>query len=122
MALALRHLPYLLTMAEHGSFTHAAEDLRISQPTLSQQIKQMERTLGVQLLDRTGRTVQLTDVGETYARHTAARCGTWRPPNAPSTMFRTSPAATCASLSPPPSPTSPARSPPNSTPAIPASP
>ncbi|MEU4955663.1 transcriptional regulator CynR [Streptomyces lavendulae] len=69
MALELRHLRYLLAVAEHNSFTHAAEDLHISQPTLSQQIKQMERILGVQLLDRTGRTVRLTDAGETYARH-----------------------------------------------------
>ncbi|MFF4174051.1 transcriptional regulator CynR [Streptomyces sp. NPDC001744] len=68
-ALELRHLRYLLAVAEHGSFTRAAEDLHISQPTLSQQVKQMERTLGVQLLDRTGRTVRLTDAGAVYADH-----------------------------------------------------
>lgn len=69
MALELRHLRYLLAVAEHASFTRAAEDLRISQPTLSQQIKQLERTVGVQLLDRTGRSVRLTDAGETYVHH-----------------------------------------------------
>ncbi|MER7985386.1 transcriptional regulator CynR [Streptomyces noursei] len=69
MALELRHLRYLLAVAEHGSFTRAAEDLHISQPTLSQQIKQLERTVGVQLLDRTGRTVRLTDAGEAYTHH-----------------------------------------------------
>ncbi|MGD3111654.1 transcriptional regulator CynR [Streptomyces sp. YGL11-2] len=69
MALELRHLRYLLTVAEHGSFTRAAEDLHISQPTLSQQVRQLERTLGSQLLDRSGRTVRLTDAGEAYARH-----------------------------------------------------
>ncbi|MEU3027500.1 transcriptional regulator CynR [Streptomyces incarnatus] len=69
MALELRHLRYLLAVADHGGFTRAAEDLHISQPTLSQQIKQLERTLGVQLLDRTGRTVRLTDAGEAYAHH-----------------------------------------------------
>ncbi|MFF4738477.1 transcriptional regulator CynR [Streptomyces sp. NPDC001262] len=69
MALELRHLRYLLAVAEHGNFTRAAEDLHISQPTLSQQIKQLERTLGVQLLDRTGRTVRLTDAGEAYVHH-----------------------------------------------------
>ncbi|GHE10366.1 transcriptional regulator CynR [Streptomyces alanosinicus] len=68
-ALELRHLRYLLAVAGHGNFTRAAEDLHISQPTLSQQIKQLERTLGVQLLDRTGRTVRLTDAGEVYAAH-----------------------------------------------------
>ncbi|MFE0191564.1 transcriptional regulator CynR [Streptomyces sp. NPDC058989] len=68
-ALELRHLRYLLAVAEHGSFTRAAEDLHISQPTLSQQVKQLERTVGVQLLDRTGRTVRLTDAGEIYVHH-----------------------------------------------------
>ncbi|MFJ2267913.1 transcriptional regulator CynR [Streptomyces sp. NPDC088846] len=67
--LELRHLRYLLAVAEHGNFTRAAEDLHISQPTLSQQIKQLERTLGVQLLDRTGRTVRLTDAGTVYTDH-----------------------------------------------------
>ncbi|MEU3417871.1 transcriptional regulator CynR [Streptomyces murinus] len=69
MALELRHLRYLLAVAEHGNFTRAAEELHISQPTLSQQIKQLERTVGSQLLDRTGRTVRLTDAGEAYAHH-----------------------------------------------------
>ncbi len=68
-ALELRHLRYLLAVAEHGNFTRAAEELHISQPTLSQQIKQLERTLGVQLLDRTGRTVRLTDAGAVYTDH-----------------------------------------------------
>ncbi|MEV7595908.1 transcriptional regulator CynR [Kitasatospora sp. NPDC089797] len=65
--LELRHLRYLLAVAEHGNFTRAAEELHISQPTLSQQVKQLERTVGVQLLDRTGRTVRLTDAGTVYA-------------------------------------------------------
>ncbi|MFF7635079.1 transcriptional regulator CynR [Kitasatospora sp. NPDC008050] len=69
MALELRHLRYLIAVAEHANFTRAAEDLRISQPTLSQQIKQLERTVGAQLLDRTGRTVRLTDAGETYVHY-----------------------------------------------------
>jgi LysR family cyn operon transcriptional activator len=69
MALELRHLRYLLAVAEHANFTRAAEDLRISQPTLSQQIKQLERTVGSQLLDRTGRTVRLTDAGQTYVHY-----------------------------------------------------
>ncbi|MFJ8307834.1 MULTISPECIES: transcriptional regulator CynR [unclassified Streptomyces] len=69
MAPELRHLRYLLAVAEQGNFTRAAEELRVSQPTLSQQIKQLERTVGVQLLDRTGRSVRLTDAGETYAHY-----------------------------------------------------
>ncbi|MEV5599729.1 transcriptional regulator CynR [Streptomyces sp. NPDC052496] len=69
MALELRHLRYLLAVAEHASFTRAAEALHVSQPTLSQQVRQLERTLKVQLLDRTGRTVRLTDAGEAYAHY-----------------------------------------------------
>ncbi|CAJ1500548.1 transcriptional regulator CynR [[Mycobacterium] holstebronense] len=65
----LRHIRYLLAVAEHGNFTRAAEALHISQPTLSQQIKQLERALSVELLDRSGRTVRLTDAGEAYAEH-----------------------------------------------------
>ncbi|MFF4576654.1 transcriptional regulator CynR [Streptomyces sp. NPDC001410] len=68
-SLELRHLRYLLAVAEHGNFTRAAEELHISQPTLSQQIKQLERALDVQLLDRTGRTVRLTDAGAVYTDH-----------------------------------------------------
>lgn len=65
----LRHIRYLLAVADHGNFTRAAEALHISQPTLSQQVRQAERALGVQLLDRSGRTVRLTEAGEAYAHH-----------------------------------------------------
>ncbi|MCK7622264.1 transcriptional regulator CynR [Streptomyces sp. RS10V-4] len=69
MAPELRHLRYLLAVAEHGSFTRAAEELHISQPTLSQQVRQLERAVGAQLLDRTGRSMRLTDAGTAYAEH-----------------------------------------------------
>lgn len=61
-----RSLRYLLAVAEYHSFTRAAEALYVSQPTLSQQIKQLEESLDVQLLDRSGRSVSLTDAGEVY--------------------------------------------------------
>jgi LysR family transcriptional regulator, cyn operon transcriptional activator len=64
-----RSLRYLLAIAEHKSFTRAADALNISQPALSQQIKQLEEYLDVQLLDRTGRNVRLTDGGEVYMRY-----------------------------------------------------
>ncbi|WP_411122925.1 LysR substrate-binding domain-containing protein [Streptomyces sp. x-19] len=69
MALELRHLRSLLAIAEHGSFTRAAEALHLSQPALSQQIGQLERTVGAQLLDRSGRTVRPTDAGAVFLRH-----------------------------------------------------
>ncbi|WP_434707543.1 transcriptional regulator CynR [Pseudomonas sp. R1-1] len=62
----LRHLRYLLAIADHGGFTRAAEALHVSQPTLSQQIRQLEETLGVTLFDRTSRTVRPTDAGAAY--------------------------------------------------------
>lgn len=62
----LRHLRYLLAVADHGGFTRAAEVLHVSQPTLSQQIRQLEETLGVSLFDRTSRTVKPTDAGLAY--------------------------------------------------------
>jgi LysR family cyn operon transcriptional activator len=62
----LRHLRYLLAVADHGGFTRAAEALHVSQPTLSQQIRQLEETLGVSLFDRTSRTVKATDAGQAY--------------------------------------------------------
>ncbi|WP_285420216.1 transcriptional regulator CynR [Pseudomonas sp. efr-133-TYG-5] len=62
----LRHLRYLLAVADHGGFTRAAEALHVSQPTLSQQIRQLEESLGVELFDRTSRSVKPTDAGEAY--------------------------------------------------------
>ena len=65
----LRHIRYFLAVAEHRNFTRAAEALHVSQPTLSQQIRQLEDTLRVQLLDRSGRSIQLTDAGAAYVRY-----------------------------------------------------
>ena len=64
-----RPIRYVLTVAEHQSFTRAAKALHVSQPTLSQQVKKLEDALGVQLLDRSGRAVRLTDAGEIYLHH-----------------------------------------------------
>jgi len=64
-----RSIRYFLAVAEYCSFTRAAEVLCISQPSLSQQVKQLEESLGVQLLDRTSRTVRLTAAGEVYVRY-----------------------------------------------------
>jgi LysR family transcriptional regulator, cyn operon transcriptional activator len=62
----LRHIRYFLAVAEHKNFTRAAEALHVSQPTLSQQIRQLEDTLRAPLLDRSGRTIALTDAGVAY--------------------------------------------------------
>lgn len=59
----LRHLSYFIAVAEHRGFTRAAAALHVSQPALSQQIRQLEENLGVALFDRSGRTTRLTDAG-----------------------------------------------------------
>ncbi|MEW6119237.1 MAG: transcriptional regulator CynR [Pseudomonadota bacterium] len=64
-----RSIRYLIAVADLQSFTRAAEMLFVSQPTLSQQIKQLEDLLDVQLLDRSGRNVRLTAAGEVYLRY-----------------------------------------------------
>lgn len=67
----LRALKVFIEVAELKSFTRAGERLGYSQPTVSFQIKQLERELGVQLFDRIGHTVNLTDAGRdalTYAQ------------------------------------------------------
>ncbi|KRE89328.1 transcriptional regulator [Frateuria sp. Soil773] len=62
----LRHINYFLAVAEHGGFTRAAAALYVSQPALSQQIRQLEASLGTPLFDRSGRATRLTDAGEAY--------------------------------------------------------
>jgi LysR family cyn operon transcriptional activator len=64
-----RSIHYLMAVAEQRSFTRAAEVLYVSQPTLSQQIRQLEDLLETQLLDRSGRSVRLTAAGEVYLQY-----------------------------------------------------
>jgi LysR family transcriptional regulator, transcription activator of glutamate synthase operon len=60
----LRQLRYLDAVARHRSFTRAALDLHIAQSALSQQVGRLERELGVELLRRTTRRVDVTEAGE----------------------------------------------------------
>jgi LysR family cyn operon transcriptional activator len=60
----LRHLRYFRALAEAGSFTRAAAEIGLTQPTLSQQIAQLERELGMPLITRGRREWRLTQAGE----------------------------------------------------------
>ncbi len=62
----LHQLRYFCAVAESGSFSRAAEQSHVSQPSLSQQILKLEDELGARLFDRLGRSVRLTEVGKTF--------------------------------------------------------
>jgi DNA-binding transcriptional LysR family regulator len=62
----LRQLQYFLAIADEGSFTRAAERLLVAQPSLSQQIKSLERELGGKLLERLPTGVRITAAGKAF--------------------------------------------------------
>lgn len=64
-----RHLRYIVAVAEAGSFTGAARQLNVSQPTLSQQVRQVEEELGVALFQRDARRVVVTEAGSIALGH-----------------------------------------------------
>ena len=66
----LRHLRYFIAVAETGSLTVAAERrLHTSQPSLSRQIRDLEDQVGVELLHRSARGVELTEAGKAFMDH-----------------------------------------------------
>src|SRR5580698_6465109 len=61
-----RHLYYFVKIVEAGSFSQAARTIHVAQPALSQQISELEASLGVTLLQRSARGVRPTVAGETF--------------------------------------------------------
>ncbi|MFO1064902.1 MAG: LysR family transcriptional regulator [Pirellulales bacterium] len=63
------HLLYFWTMAREGSVSRAAEKLHLSQPTISGQLRQLERAVGEKLYERVGRELRLTETGKLVFRY-----------------------------------------------------
>jgi len=71
MGLNLHHLRLFAAVVDQGGFTRAGRALRLSQPAISKSITELEREIGLSLLDRSAKTVRLTEAGR--ALHTRAR-------------------------------------------------
>jgi LysR family transcriptional regulator, transcription activator of glutamate synthase operon len=70
----IRQIQYFLAIAEKGSFSSAADDLNISQSSLSKQVKALEKELGVRLFDRSKRQITLTEAGKMFRKHALRLC------------------------------------------------
>lgn len=70
--LNLDYLRTFITVVEHGSFSAAAQRLDLTQPAVSQQIRQLERSLGATLLERVGRQARVTAAGAELLAHAAS--------------------------------------------------
>ena len=64
----MNQLKYFIAVAEHRSFTKAANQYYLSQTAITQQVRALESHLGVQLFDRNNRPVSLTPAGHVFLR------------------------------------------------------
>jgi DNA-binding transcriptional LysR family regulator len=71
----LRHLLTFRTVVDRGSFSQAAEELEVSQPAVSFQIRALEKLFGERLLDRSGRRVAVTEAGDIVYRYARRMLG-----------------------------------------------
>jgi LysR family nitrogen assimilation transcriptional regulator len=68
----LREIRYFAQVARSGSFSDAAQELRIAQPALSRKVRKLEQELGVELLVRHGRGIRLTEAGSNFLKNAEA--------------------------------------------------
>ena len=68
----LRHLRYFVAVAEAENVTRAAAQLRVAQPAVSRQVRDLEAELGATLLERTAKTIRLTDAGRVFLQEARA--------------------------------------------------
>ncbi|MCW3010985.1 MAG: LysR family transcriptional regulator [Solirubrobacterales bacterium] len=67
--MTIQQLTYFLAALDHGSFSAAAEELHMAQPSLSEQVRRLEAELGVKLFERGGRGLVATDAGRLLRDH-----------------------------------------------------
>src|SRR5688572_5567606 len=72
----MRQLRVFTTVARHLSFGRAAEELHLTAPAVSMQVRELERVIGLPLFDRSGRKVSLTMTGEYFLLHARRVLGT----------------------------------------------
>lgn len=71
----LQQLRYVCAIAETGSFSRAAEQCQVAQPSLSQQVLKLEKDLGTKLFDRLGRSIRITQADRAFLPHARSILG-----------------------------------------------
>ena len=75
--MTIQQLNYAVVISETGSFTRAAEILYISQPSLTEAIRELEKKIGIQIFNRTSRGVTLTGDGKEFLQYARSVCGSY---------------------------------------------
>ena len=89
-SVTLRQLRTFKAVADLNSFSLAAQHLRLSQPSVSYQVKELEEALGLPLLDRLGKRVHLTEAGDQLYASARGKRSAGRPPATPPVRTGTS--------------------------------
>ena len=79
MHITIRQLQVFEAVARQLSYTRAAEELHLTQPAVSMQVKQLENSVGLPLFEQIGKRVFMTQAGETMLRHAQTIMRPWSP-------------------------------------------